>query len=184
MIKQRLEKVREKIDGYAREAVRREVERQATKLTEDYLRPIAETFLSSSLEAYVQRHMQEALEQAVASLEGVFDEPTEAPARAYEEPEETDVFGRSFLDEEEIEESPVLLANRLLAFIQVYQEEHNTEFAPKQKRLADQTGLRSMQIIRLYSELREQGRIEGPITKGRNSVIRILKPLSDPRRYL
>jgi len=183
MIKQRLEVVREKIDRYAREAVQRELKSQVETLTETYLRPIAEDFLTRTLEAYLKRHLSSSLEEAVSALEDVFDGPSEDPGVAYEPEEEPDPFGTS----EEgsfLEQDDTYLKNKLLAYIQVYQTENNTEFAPKQKGIADGTGLKSMQIIRYYSDLRDEGRIVGPTKKGRHSVIRILKPLSDPGRYL
>lgn len=131
-------------------------------------------------------HLNSSLEEAVSALEDVFDVPDDA-GLSYVEDLPVDVFGRSVQDVDSrpfSETDETLLRNRLLAFLQVYQTQQNTEFAPRQKDIADATGLKSMQIVRMYSDLRDEGRIEGPRRQGKRSVIRILKPLDDPQRYL
>lgn len=188
MIKERLEAVKAKIDRYAREAVQREVTSEVSKLVEEYLRPLAEDYLSRSLEAYLKKHLTSSLADAVSALEEVFDTPSEEPAVSYAEEPVRDVFGRDLDAVEDpsfLENDETFLKNRLLAFIQVYQVQENTQYAPKQKSIADHTGIKSMQIVRFYSDLRDEGRIEGPLRdKNKKSVIRILKPLENPERYL
>jgi len=183
MMKTRLEAIRKKIDLYAREAVEREIHKQVSILTEKVLKPIAEDFLSRTLEAYLTRHLTSSLEDVVGALEDVFDAPTDSPGVFYEEGEAPDIFGRD-LSEVPVQEHEVVQRNKLLAFVQMYQDRENTDFAPKSKSISDATGLGSLEIMMRLSELREEGRIKGPTKSGRNSKITILKPLADPEQYL
>lgn len=171
---ERMKELRKKIDLYIETKVTERVKEKVDQITWEIIEPLAHKHLTTAFEAYMQKYLQDAIERVLDHMEASFEDFEMDDDYAEEEP---------LVSSKEVSRKSEAL--RLLAYIQMFQLDNNTEDYPHQSVIRKELAISNTDFKVLVEELQKEGRVGDMKRLGaRERVFQILKPLSNPEFYL